>query len=133
MQSMYYGRRSEITSLVGENPWSKPEKQMMEEYSSNITIPQMIFLGLDERTHAKTERVGDEKDDGEGFAWKEVYKGAPLFAVDVTPKGSIAEKCETLIKEMTDKKLEFLEGNRRMILSLPAEEGILPLYPSTPS
>jgi NAD+ diphosphatase len=97
----------------------------MDEYNSNITIPQMVFLGLDERTGgAKTERTSGEEDGG-GFKWKEVYKGAPLFAVDVTPKGSITEKCEELIKEVTEKKgLEFLQGNRNMILSFPAAEGM---------
>jgi len=47
-----------------------------------------------------------------------------MFAVDVTPKGSIKEECEKLIKEVTeDKKLEFLEGSRNMILSFPAQDG----------
>jgi len=81
-----------------------------------VTTPQLIFLGLDERVNKEQE--------GEGFVWKEVYKGAPMFAVDVTPKGSIKEECEKLIKEVTDdKKLEFLEGSRNMILSFPAQDG----------
>jgi NAD+ diphosphatase len=124
LNNLSYLKRDDISTLIPSNPWGKTEKEIMEEYNSNITIPQMVFLGLDERTHkAETERKGGEDSDDGGFKWKEVYKGAPLFAVDVTPKGSIKDKCEELIKEVTDKGLEFLQGNRNMILSFPAAEG----------
>lgn len=81
---------------------------MEEEYNSSVTIPQMIFLGLDGRIK-------------DGLVWKEVYKGAPMWAVDVTPNGSVEKQATDLIKELQSKGLSFFEG--RMILSLPAQDG----------
>ena len=90
---------------------------MIAEYDSRVTIPQMIFLGLEE---GYTKKHGG----GEEFSWKSgEYKGAPVWAVDVTPKGTIAAAAEKLVKEMEGRGLSFLEG--RMILSLPAPEAAI--------
>lgn len=106
---------------------------MIEEYNSSVTIPQMIFLGLDERRKEGTKTTVEqnvEKQEGENsedegeLVWKDVYKGRPMFAVDVSPKGSIKETAETLIKEMEGRGLEFFPG--RMPLGLPAPEGSYP-------
>lgn len=94
--------------LIGENPFSKPEPQMEEDYDSSVNIPQMVFLGLDART-------------ADGLVWKEVYKGAPMWAVDVTPKGSTEKQATNLIKELESRGMSFFEG--RMILSFPAPDG----------
>ena len=60
----------------------------------------MVFLGLDERV----------KD-----AFKYEHKGAPVqgapyFALDVTPRGSVKENCEKLLAEMEKKGLVFTPG-----------------------
>ncbi|KAB8360898.1 hypothetical protein FH972_024631 [Carpinus fangiana] len=103
---------ADVKPLVGENPFSKDEKTMIDEYDSAVTIPQMIFLGLDARS----------REGGEPLTWKD-HKGAPTWAVDVTPKGTISSAAESLIKAVESKGLTFQEG--RMILSLPAEEGAI--------
>lgn len=82
---------------------------MIKEYNSSVSTPQMVFLGIDEQNQS-------------GFGHKE-YKGAPYFAVDVSPEGSRAEAANKVISAMKAKGLDFLEG--RMILSLPAQEGTL--------
>lgn len=125
--SMYYALRSEIVSVVGENPYSKSEEQMIEEYNSSVTIPQMIFLGLDERK-LNDRNGGEDKaqplaEEEQGFSWKDVYKGRPLFAVDVTPNGSTKEQAESLIKDLEGKGLNFFKG--RMPLSLHAPEAAI--------
>ena len=84
---------------------------MIKEYHSTVSVPQMVFLGLD----------GRSKD---GLVWKNVYKGAPTWAVDVTPKGTGESQAKELIKEVESKGLHFQEG--RMILSLEAREGTSP-------
>lgn len=83
---------------------------MIEEYNSQVTIPQMVFLGLDEKIK-------------EGLVYKNVYKGAPMWAVDVTPKGSHETRAKQLIKDMEDRGLSFMEG--RMILTFSAPEGAI--------
>lgn len=103
---------ADIKPLIGENPFAKDEKTMIDEYNSSVTLPQMVFLGLDHRP----------RDGAEPLQWK-THKGAPTWAVDVTPKGSIAAAAESVHKAMQDKGLSFQEG--RMILSLPAEEAAI--------
>lgn len=90
--------------LVGENPYSTTEEDLISGYNSSTTIPQLLFLGLDE---CKSP----------GLEWN-IYRGAPYFAVDVTPKGTIAAEAEKLIENMKSRGLQFVEG--RMHMSLPA-------------
>lgn len=81
---------------------------MIKEYNSEVYVPQIVFLGLDERK--------------EGFEYKGHYKGQPWFAVDVTPKQSVTEAAEQLIKDVEGRGLQFSKG--RMHMSLPAQEGL---------
>ncbi|KAL1593835.1 NADH pyrophosphatase [Paraconiothyrium brasiliense] len=105
--SIATARFADVTSIVGVDPFSRTEEDTIAEYNSSVYVPQIIFLGLDERS--------------EGLVYKDHYKGVPWFAVDVTPKGSVTEECEKLIKKMTADGKEFSKG--RMHLSLPAQEG----------
>ena len=104
-----YASFKDIQSLVGDDPYSKSEEQMVSEYNSSITIPQLLFLGLDE--HKKT-----------GFEWT-IYHGSPYFALDVTPKGTISSAAEKLIESLQNRGLKFVEG--RMHMSLPAEQAAI--------
>jgi NAD+ diphosphatase len=109
-------RRSleDVKPVIGENPFDKSEDDVIAQYNSSLYIPQIIFLGLDERK--------------EGFVYREHYKGQPWFAVDVTPRESVKDKAEELVKKMEGEGLEFSKG--RMHLSLPAEEGTSNPLPS---
>jgi NAD+ diphosphatase len=103
-----YASHKEIKALVGENPFEKTEQEIIKEFNSSVTIPLVLFLGLDER----------RKD---GFQHG-IYQGCPYFAVDITPKGTIKENCEGVIEAMKAKGLIFLEG--RTAMSLNAPEGM---------
>lgn len=98
----------DVKSVIGEDPFSRTEEDTIAQYNSSLYIPQIIFLGLDERH--------------EGFQYKEHYKGQPWFAVDVTPKESVKEAAEKLIENVKGEGLEFSNG--RMI-GLPAEEAAI--------
>ena len=104
-----YASFKDIQPLVGDDPYSKTEEQMISEYNSSLTIPQLLFLGLDEH---KTS----------GFEWT-IYHGSPYFALDVTPKGTISSAAEKLIESMKSRGLQFVEG--RMHMSLPAEQAAI--------
>ena len=99
--------------IIGDDPFEKSEADVIKDYNSETYIPQLVFLGLDERK--------------EGFVYKDHYKGQPYFALDVTPKKSVTEAAEKLIKDVEGKGLSFSKG--RMHLSLVAQEGISPLDP----
>ena len=104
-----YATHDDIRPLIGENPFEKEEAEMIKEYNSSITLPLVLFLGLDERNK-------------EGFEHG-IYSGCPLFAVDVTPKGTLEKEATGVIEAMKAKGLEFVEG--RMHMTLNAPEGIL--------
>jgi NAD+ diphosphatase len=101
---------SEVVPIIGEDPFQKTEEEIIKEYNSELYIPQIIFLGLDERKGK------------EGFVYKEHYKGQPWFAVDVTPQKSVKEEAEKLIKRKKGEGLDFSKG--RMNLNLPPQDGM---------
>lgn len=103
-----YVEHADVKQLIGENPFEKTEEQLIKEYNSSITLPLVLFLGLDERNK-------------DGFEHN-IYKGTPYFAVDVTPKGSIKEQATSVVEALKAKGLSFIEG--RMHMSLNAPEGI---------
>ncbi|OSS46953.1 hypothetical protein B5807_09004 [Epicoccum nigrum] len=99
----------DVEPVIGKDIFNTSEEDVIAQYNSSLYIPQIVFLGLD-------ERHGD-------FAYKEHYKGQPWFAVDVTPKESVKEAAEKLIKTAQEKGYEFSKG--RMHMSLPAEEAAI--------
>lgn len=103
-----YAKYADVQPIIGENPYSKSEDDIIAEYNSSTYVPQIIFLGLDEREP--------------GFEYKGRYKGQPYFAVDVTPTKSVTQAAEALIKDVEGKGWSFSKG--RMHLSLPALEGV---------
>jgi NAD+ diphosphatase len=88
-----------VTPIVGDDPYAKTEKEQLADYDSGVYIPQMVFLGIDEA-----------KNDGMEYQSKNLYKGAPYFAVDITPRQSVKEACEKLIAELGEKGYTFAQG-----------------------
>lgn len=103
-QSLYLSNFAEVKPLIGENPYGKPEEELVSSFNSTKTIPQLVFLGLDEK----------QKD---GFSWN-IYSGQPYFALDIAPKGDTKEAAESLISAKEGAGLSFLGG--RSYMSLPA-------------
>lgn len=99
----------EVQTLIGDDPYAQSGADLIASYNSTVTIPQLLFLGLDERDKA-------------GFEWT-IYKGTPFFALDVTPTGSIAETAKSLVREKESQGLKFLEGRLHMTLP-PAEAAV---------
>ncbi|MCJ1225597.1 NADH pyrophosphatase [Toensbergia leucococca] len=95
----------DVKPLIGEDPYTKSEEQLIAEYNSTVTIPQLLFLGLDER-HSK------------GLEWS-IYKGCPYFAIDVTPKGSTEKGANSLIRAVEARGLAFIQGRMHTSLSAP--------------
>ncbi|KAL8943329.1 MAG: hypothetical protein Q9211_001024 [Gyalolechia sp. 1 TL-2023] len=100
---------ADVKPLIGEDSYSKTEEQMIADYNSTTTIPQLLFLGLDERNK-------------QGLTYN-IYTGSPYFALDVTPKGSITSRAQHLIETLQSRGLKFLEG--RIQASLPAQDAAI--------
>ena len=95
----------DVQPIIGDNPYAKLEKDLVAEYNSSVTVPQLLFLGIDESQKS-------------GFNWN-IYQGSPYFALDVTPKGSIASAAEKLISSLKARGLQFLEGRMHTSLNAP--------------
>jgi len=106
---LYYASYSEIQALVPVNPFAKTEKEQVEEFDSRIEVPQVVFLGID-------EKVGE----GAGFHYKN-FTGAPHFAIDITPKKYFEKEAVALAENFLGNGLKFSEGMRAM--SFPADVG----------
>ena len=106
-----YISHAEVKPLIGDNPYEKSEDELIEQYNSEKSVPQMIFLGIDERNK-------------NGLVYKENYKGAPFFAVDVTPKGSYADIAKKVISDLESRGYSFAQGR---VMDVEASEGIASL------
>lgn len=104
--NLAYVGKSDIEPLTGSDPFGKSEEERIKSFNSDVTHPVILLLGIDEKK--KT-----------GFEWKE-YHGAPYFAVDVTPKGSITEAAKSVIEAVKAKPgISFLPGARHVSLNAP--------------
>ncbi|KAE8449650.1 hypothetical protein EG329_007980 [Mollisiaceae sp. DMI_Dod_QoI] len=108
--TLAYATHDEVKPLIGENPFEKEEAELIKDYNSAITLPLVLFLGLDERKK-------------EGFEHG-IYKGTPYFAVDVTPKGTVEKEANGVIEAMKAKGLQFVEGRMHMTLNAPEAAAI---------
>ncbi len=104
-------KHAALKPLIGDNPYDKAEEQLIAEYNSTVTIPQLVFLGLDER-------------DQDGLSFKS-YRGAPVFVLDVTPRGTVEEAANEIIADVQRDGLTFLPG--RVHMTLNASDGKLRL------
>jgi NAD+ diphosphatase len=108
--ALSYATHDDILSVIGKNPFEETEDIMIKEYRSDVTLPTVLFLGIDEKKKS-------------GFTHG-IYEGTPYFAVDITPKGTVEKEATGVIKEMKNRGLKFLEG--RAIMTLGAPEGLYP-------
>lgn len=101
-----------LRPVIGDDPYATTEQEMLGLYDSRSYVPQMIFLGIDEK--AEKEEALSYKNK------KNTYTGAPYFAVDVTPRASVRAECEKLIQSLAGKGLEFAKGR---VMDIEASHG----------
>jgi NAD+ diphosphatase len=107
--NLHLAKYADVEPILGSDPFATSEADLIAQYNSTKYTPLIIFLGLDERKGK------------EGFVYKEHYKGQPYFALDVTPKESVTEAAETLIRDVEGRGLTFSKG--RIHMSLEAQDG----------
>lgn len=101
----------DVQPLIEDDPYRISEEEAILGYNSTAWVPQLIFLGLDERqqNHAVLK-------------WTS-YSGVPYFTLDVTPKGPIEAQATNLRQEFGARGKNFLE--ERLHMSLPAHEAAI--------
>ncbi|KAK7746146.1 NADH pyrophosphatase [Diatrype stigma] len=103
----------DVAPLTGPAPFARSEKEQVAAYNSEVARPLILFLGLD--------GTGDTSKTGTGAGGFEYrgYKGSPFFAVDVTPKGSLADAANSVVERAKAKGFTFLPGARHVNLNAP--------------
>ncbi|RYP34793.1 hypothetical protein DL767_004130 [Monosporascus sp. MG133] len=101
-----YVGRDDVVPLTGGEPFAKSEEEQVREFNSDVALPVILFLGIDQ-----TKTAG-------GFEHRK-YKGTPYFAVDVTPRGSMAEAAKGVLERAKAKGFSVLAGARHITLNAP--------------
>ncbi|KAK3658814.1 NADH pyrophosphatase [Elasticomyces elasticus] len=110
--NLKYIKYDDLKAVIGQDPYATTEEEMLGQYDSRAYVPQMVFLGIDERVK-----------DGLSYQGKNRYTGAPYFAIDITPRSGVKEACETLISDLEGKGISFAQG--RMLMNVEALDGEL--------
>ena len=96
----------DVSGLVGDGPFSRSEQDVIADFNSVVTVPQLVFLGIDEK------RAED------GLRWKK-YAGAPFWALDVAPKGTVVDQAGKVVDAVQSRGLKFVEGRLNSTLAAP--------------
>ncbi|EGC47000.1 NADH pyrophosphatase [Histoplasma capsulatum var. duboisii H88] len=103
---IFYASYNDVKTLIPEDVFDKTEADALKDFQPSITTPLLIFLGLDE-----TQKENS-------LSYKS-YTGAPFFALDVTPRGTIEQPAKGIIATMETNGLSFFRG--RTVTTLPAD------------
>jgi len=112
-----FATNADVTVLAGTDPFAKTEEEMIRDYDSEEERALIVFLGINETG----ELPLNDSEAGEPFTYKE-FKGAPYFAIDVTPRGKLADAAKALIKAMKAKGYVFYDSSPRH-MGLRARQG----------
>ncbi|KAF1813601.1 hypothetical protein P152DRAFT_456984 [Eremomyces bilateralis CBS 781.70] len=109
-KELAYVKYDAVKAILGGDPFVKSEAELLKEYNSTTYLPQVVFLGLDPRRE-------------DGIDHKGGYKGAPVFAIDITPKSTLKDAAEKLVQEFEGKGYSFPKD--RVQMSFPAHEAAI--------
>lgn len=109
-----YVSHRDVQALVPIDIFDRTEDDALRSYDSRTASPLLVFLGIDE----------SREDDGMSFS---EYKGAPHFALDVTPKGPYEKECRGIVETMEAQGLEFHQA--RVITAVSPDEGMSNIIP----
>ncbi|PGH11918.1 hypothetical protein AJ79_04610 [Helicocarpus griseus UAMH5409] len=105
---IFYASYKDVSPLIPADIYDHSESDALRNFNSSITTPHLIFLGLDESRQPET-----------GSFTHKIYKGTPYFALDVTPRGTIADTARTIISHLESQGLTFHQS--RVVTALPAD------------
>ncbi|EFX05795.1 NADH pyrophosphatase [Grosmannia clavigera kw1407] len=108
---------SDVAPLTGTLPFAGTEEDAAKNFNSaNDPHPIILFLGIDEKSKFAEPSTAAAPP---SFTYS-TFKGNPYFAVDVTPRGGLADRANAAIEAAKAKGLTFFTNARGM--NLVAEE-----------
>lgn len=126
--TLAFARVGDVIPLVGtaEERFGRSEEEMVAGFDSSVEEVVVVFLGVDEGG-----LVEDQEGNEEVFTYRD-FKGAPYFAVDVTPRGGKASVAEELIAAVKGRGHVFHDNSPRH-MGLVAGHGMFLslIYPPT--
>lgn len=99
---------ADVVPLTGPEPFVKTEEELIRDFNSSETHPVILFLGIDDKKQFPTHTPGIQQD----YTYK-TYHGTPYFAVDVTPRGSLAEAAKALIASVKERGFAWHDSSPR--------------------
>jgi NAD+ diphosphatase len=113
--SVFYAEYKDVQKLVPLTIFDNSEEEMIKEFDSRITKPDLIFLGIDETVQTEEDLL----------QWN-IYKGRPYFALDVSDKGNEEQKthAKSLVEELGERGITPFVA--RMHMLQPPNDGIIP-------
>jgi NAD+ diphosphatase len=117
-----FATHTEVAPLTGADPFGKTEEDQIRDYDSEEQHTVIVFLGIDEKKQLPL--VGSEGGEEPSFTYK-AFKGAPYFAVDVTPRGGRTDAANALIEAVKAKGFAFRDNSPRH-MGLHAGQGNQP-------
>ncbi|KAK7428899.1 NADH pyrophosphatase [Neonectria magnoliae] len=97
----------DVKSLIGSEPFHLTEDESLKAFDSTQTSPLIVFLGMleegSEPGHIESGEHGD-------------IKGRPYFAIDITARGTHADKATDFLKAQEAKGLSVDKNARGMTL-----------------
>lgn len=113
-----WSTQSDIAPLTGTQPFTGLEEEAIKNYNStDDPHPVILFLGIDEKNKFAEPAAAAAP---LSFTYS-TFAGSPYFAVDVTPRGGLADRASAVIEAAKAKGLTFFTNARGM--NLVAEEG----------
>lgn len=105
-RTLGYLTLKDVVPLIGEDPFKLSEKEAIEAYDSSVITPIIVFLGMLEDGEASDIESAEHGN----------IKGSPVFAVDITPKGSYADAAKALMESIKAKGWSVQERPNSMSL-----------------
>ncbi|KAH6624555.1 NUDIX hydrolase domain-like protein [Chaetomium sp. MPI-SDFR-AT-0129] len=113
--TLAFARHADVVPLVGtaEERFGRTEEEMVKGFDSGREEVGVVFLGVDEGGLVE-ERDGEDGkgETEEGFGYRD-FRGAPYFAVDVTPRGGKKGAAEELIATVKGRGHVFHDNSPR--------------------
>ncbi|KAM0249995.1 hypothetical protein ACHAP5_002588 [Fusarium lateritium] len=95
----------DVESVIGSEPFALTEDESIQSFDSTKTKPLIVFLGMLEEGNESDKIASTDHGD---------IQGHPYFAIDITPKGTHAEKATSFLAEQEKKGISVDKNPRAM-------------------
>jgi len=98
-----YVANADVLPLTGHDPFKGTEDELVRTFNSEEERSLVVFLGIDEK----------DDDCEQAFTYKG-FTGVPYFAIDATPRASIAEAAKCVTATLKERGFAFFTRPKYM-------------------